>query len=177
MLGDEPVVAAALERDPELVVARPAGPGRKPLSCACHSAFLRPSSPRAPGVRRVVRLLLDRGADVDEVHHNEYGAMSVLYGAAGVAHDLETTRLLLDRGANPDDGESVYHSVEAEDTACLELLLERGATVRDTNALEQRDRGRGEGARAARAAATCARRIRSCATRCSTRAIRPSPSC
>jgi ankyrin repeat protein len=111
------------------------GPGRKPLSCACHSAFLRPSSPRAPGVRRVVRLLLDHGADVDEVHHNEYGAMSVLYGAAGVAHDLETTRLLLDRGANPDDGESVYHAVEADDTACLELLLERGATVRDTNAL------------------------------------------
>ena len=109
--------------------------GRKPLSYACHSAFLRPSSPRAPGVRRVVQLLLDRGADVDEVHHNEYGAMSVLYGAAGVAHDLETTRLLLDRGANPDDGESVYHAVEADDTTCLELLLERGATVRDTNAL------------------------------------------
>jgi hypothetical protein len=61
--------------------------------------------------------------------------MSVLCGAAGVAHDLATTRLLLDRGANPDDGESVYHAVEADDTACLELLLERGATVRGTNAL------------------------------------------
>ncbi len=97
--------------------------------------FLGPSSPRAPGVRRTVELLLDRGADPNEVHHNEYGAMSVLYGAAGVAHDLQTTRLLLDRGANPDDGESVYHAVEAEDTACLELLLERGATVRETNAL------------------------------------------
>jgi hypothetical protein len=59
----------------------------------------------------------------------------VLYGAAGVAHDPETTRLLLDRGATSDDGESVYHAVEAQDTACLELLLERGATVRDTNAL------------------------------------------
>jgi ankyrin repeat protein len=135
VLGDEGAVAAALERDPDLVSRDLPGVGRKPLSCACHSVFLRPSSPRAPGVRRVVELLLDRGADVDEVHHNEYGAMSVLYGAAGVAHDLETTRLLLDRGANPDDGESVYHSVEADDTACLELLLERGATVRDTNAL------------------------------------------
>jgi ankyrin repeat protein len=135
VLGDEGVVAAALERDPELVARDLPGVERKPLSCACHSAFLRPSSPRAPGVRGVVRLLLDAGADVDEVHHNEYGAMSVLYGAAGVAHDLETTRLLLDRGANPDDGESVYHSVEADDTACLELLLSRGATVRETNAL------------------------------------------
>ena len=128
-------VAAALDGDPELVARDLPGPGRKPLSCACHSAFLRPSSPRAPGVRRVVELLLDRGADPNETHRNEYGDMPVLYGAAGVAHDLETTRLLLDRGANPDDGESVYHSVEADDIACLELLLERGATVRDTNAL------------------------------------------
>ncbi len=135
VLGDGHAVAAALDRDPDLVARDLPGVGRKPLSCACHSVFLRPSSPRAPGVRRVIELLLDRGADVDEVHHNEYGAMSVLYGAAGVAHDLETTRLLLDRGANPDDGESVYHAVEADDTACLELLLERGATVRGTNAL------------------------------------------
>jgi ankyrin repeat protein len=135
VIGEESVVREALDRDEGLVGRDLPGPGRKPLSCACHSAFLRPSSPRAPGVRRVVALLLDRGADVNEVHHNVYGAMSVLYGAAGVAHDLETTRLLLDRGANPDDGESVYHSVEADDTACLELLLARGATVRDTNAL------------------------------------------
>ena len=135
VLGDERAVAAALDRNPDLVARDLPGVGRKPLSCACHSVFLRPSSPRAPGVRLVIELLLDLGADVDEVHHNEYGAMSVLYGAAGVAHDVETTRLLLDRGANPDDGESIYHSVEADDTACLELLLERGATVRGTNAL------------------------------------------
>ena len=135
VLGDAPAVAAALERDPGLVGRELPGPGRKPLSCACHSVFLRPDSPRAADVRRVVALLLDHGADPDEVHHNEYGAMSALYGAAGVAHDLETTRLLLDRGADPDDGESVYHAVEADDTACLELLLARGATVRDTNAL------------------------------------------
>jgi ankyrin repeat protein len=135
VLGDERAVAAALDRDPSLVARELPGPGRKPLSCACHSVFLRPSSPRAPGVRRVVALLLDRGAGVNEVHQNEYGAMSVLYGAAGVAHDPETTRLLLERGADPNDGESVYHAVEADDTTCLELLLAGGATVRDTNAL------------------------------------------
>lgn len=135
VLGDERAVAAALDRDPSLVSRELRGPARKPLSCACHSVFLRPSSARAPGVRRVVALLLDRGADADEVHHNEYGAMSVLYGAAGAAHDPETTRLLLERGADPNDGESVYHAIEAEDTTCLELLLAAGATVRDTNAL------------------------------------------
>jgi ankyrin repeat protein len=135
VLGDAAAVAAALGRDPGLVSRDLPGPGRKPLSCASHTVFLRPESPRAPGVRRAIELLLDAGSDPDEVHHNEYGAMSVLYGAAGVAHDLAATRLLLDRGANPDDGESVYHAVEADDTACLELLLARGATVRDTNAL------------------------------------------
>jgi ankyrin repeat protein len=135
VLGDAGAVAAALAADPGIVHRELPGPGRRPLSCACHSALLSPSSPRAPGVRRVVELLLDAGADPNETFENEYGAMPVLYGAAGVAHDPETTRLLLDRGANPDDGESVYHSIEAEDTTCLEILLERGATVRDTNAL------------------------------------------
>ncbi len=83
----------------------------------------------------MIELLLNRGADVNEVHHNEYGAMSVLYGAAGVAHDPQTTRLLLERGADPNDGESLYHAVKADDAVCLELLLRAGATVRDTNAL------------------------------------------
>jgi hypothetical protein len=135
VLGDERAVADALRRDPAVVGRELPGPGRKPLSCACHSVFLRPTSPRARGVRRVVELLLYHGADPNEVHHNEYGAMSVLYGAAGVAHDPETTGLLLARGADPNDGESVYHAVEAEETACLELLLAHGATVRETNAL------------------------------------------
>src|SRR5215217_1731384 len=135
VLGDADAVVAALAADAGLVSRELPGPGRKPLSCACHSAYLAPGQPRAPGVRRVVELLLDAGADPNETVDNEYGAMPVLYGAAGVAHDPETTRLLLDRGADPDDGESVYHAVEAQDTTCLEILLDRGATVRGTNAL------------------------------------------
>lgn len=133
VLGDHAAVAQALEADPGLV-SKQLGE-RKPLSHACHSAFLRPSSPRAPGARRVIRLLLDAGADVNETFENEFGDMPVLYGAAGVAHDPETTRLLLDRGANPNDGESLYHSMESDDDTCAELLLAGGATVRDTNAL------------------------------------------
>jgi len=135
VLGDADTVERALAADPTLVSRELPGAGRRPLSCACHSAFLAPDQPRAAGVRGVVELLLDAGADPNETFENEYGAMPVLYGAAGVAHDPKTTRLLLDRGANPDDGESVYHSVEAQSTECLEILLERGATVRHTNAL------------------------------------------
>ncbi len=48
--------------------------------------------------------------------------------SAGDAHALAA-------GADPDDGESVYHAVESDDTTCLEILLDHGATVRDTNAL------------------------------------------
>src|SRR5690242_16205072 len=134
-LGDVDAVRAALDADPGLIEREVPGTGKLPLSCACHSAFLSPSSERAPGVRATVRLLLERGSDPNEVFHNEFGAMPVLYGAAGVAHDPETTRLLLERGADPDDGESVYHACETDDTACLEFLLDHGATVRGTNAL------------------------------------------
>jgi hypothetical protein len=127
VLGDPEQVAAALERDPALVARELPGVGRRPLSCACHSVFLRPSSPRAPGLRRVVKLLLDHGADVNEVHHNEYGAMSVLYGAAGVAHDPETTRLLLERGADPNGLTPYARAARFKSEETMRLLEAAGA--------------------------------------------------
>lgn len=135
VLGDRASVQAALDRRPQLIAEDVTGTDRRPLSCACHSACLRPGSGREHAVLATIELLLDRGADPDEVHHNVFGAMSALYGAAGVAHNPAATRLLLGRGADPDDGESVYHAVTADDTSCLEILLEGGATVRGTNAL------------------------------------------
>jgi hypothetical protein len=90
VLGDDAAAANALRVDPGLVSRG------KPLSTACGSAFLK--TPRATGVLRVVKLLLDHGAD-------------------------------------PNDGESLFRSMYADDTACAELLLDRGATVRGTGAL------------------------------------------
>jgi ankyrin repeat protein len=55
--------------------------------------------------------------------------MSALYGAAGVVHDPDLTRVLLEAGADPDDGESVYHSTEAESPECLRALLDHGAAT------------------------------------------------
>ena len=126
-----------IERDPwvRLVLGRewegdpnaPGGPlGWAPILYVCHSCFASPA---------LARELLERGADPNATFTNEYGDMSVLYGAAGVVHDPELTRILLEAGANPDDGESLYHSVEHRDPACLRLLLEHGATVSGTNAL------------------------------------------
>ncbi len=111
----------------------------------------RPTSRARPACGAWSSCCSTRGADPNETFDNEYGAMPVLYGAAGVAHDPATTRLLLDRGANPDDGESVYHAVEAQDTACLEILLERGATVREHERARQRAAAARHAAAAARA--------------------------
>jgi ankyrin repeat protein len=133
--GDARAVAAALDADPGALEREVAPTGKRPLLLAAHSAFLQPDSPRAADVLRVIEFLLDRGADPNATFASEYGDMSAVYGAAGVAHNPDATRLLLDRGADPDDGESVYHAVEAQDTTCLRILLEHGATVRETNAL------------------------------------------
>ena len=127
----------AIENDPwaRLVLGRgwsgdpneAGGPrGWAPLLYVCHSVF---SSARLAGE------LVERGADPNATFRNEYGEMSALYGAAGVAHDAELTRLLLEAGANPNDGESLYHATEADDPTCLRLLLEHGAETRGTNAL------------------------------------------
>ncbi len=101
--------------------SEPGGPrGWAPLLYVCHSVFASAA---------LARELLARGADPNVTFTNEYGEMSALYGAAGVVHDVELTRVLLEAGANPDDGESVYHSTEAESPECLRALLEHGATV------------------------------------------------
>ena len=51
----------------------------------------------------------------------------------GANHDLALTRLLLDAGADPNDGESLYHSLESPE--CTRLLLERGARIAESNAI------------------------------------------
>jgi hypothetical protein len=126
-----------IERDPwaRLVLGRgwdgdpnePGGPRNwAPLLYVTHSCFASAA---------LARDLLARGADPNASYNNEYGPISALYGAAGLLHEPELTRVLLEAGANPDDNESLYHSIEHESTSCLRLLLEHGATVNGTNAL------------------------------------------
>jgi ankyrin repeat protein len=92
----------------------------------------------APALRRAAAALIDAGADVDQTWVDAAfpdSPLSALYGAAGLNHDAEMTRLLLERGANPNDGESVYHSLERTDLVCTRLLLDAGAKVPGTNAV------------------------------------------
>jgi ankyrin repeat protein len=101
-----------------------------PLHYACHSCFAGAD---------LVRELLAAGADPNAYYANDYGPMSALYGAAGVVHDPERTRALLEAGADPNGepqfGDALYHSTEAESPECLRILLEHGAEPRGSNAL------------------------------------------
>jgi ankyrin repeat protein len=108
-----------------------------PLLYVCHSCWHRIDPARGEGMVDVARLLLDAGASPDSTNGRpaRHGYRSALYAAAGIANNPVLTRLLLERGANPDDDESVYHSVFHPDHACLRLLVEHGARVEGTNAL------------------------------------------
>lgn len=97
------------------------------LTYLCFSRYLRLDRARAGGFLEAAEALLDAGADANTGFQSHDQASlefeSVLYGAAGVAHDGALTRLLVERGANPNDGEVMYHTPETYDNAALRALL------------------------------------------------------
>jgi len=123
---------------------RVGGPLRlPPLVAVTHSSFGRLPEFRE-GLRDCARLLLAAGADPNQRIGNrmppasveapdEGQPLSALYGAVGIQRDPAMAALLLEAGATPDDGESLYHSVEEPEAT--RLLLAHGATVARTNAL------------------------------------------
>jgi ankyrin repeat protein len=142
-IGDERALRLATEADPSWV-NRPGGPLRlPPLLAVAHSGLLRMDEFRER-LHRCARLLIADGADVNQRIHSRWppasldapdtrSPLSTLYGAAGANHDIALTRLLLDAGADPNDGESLYHSLENPE--CTRLLLERGARIAGSNAI------------------------------------------
>ena len=151
--GDDPYLACTVGDEGKLQralsgnrawVNDPGGPlNLPPLVAVTHSSLL-----RLPGFRDRLRacaeLLLKAGADPNQAVASRWGAASIsepseahrlsaLYGASGQNHDPELTRLLLEAGANPNDGESLYHSLES--LACTRLLLEAGARPSEANAI------------------------------------------
>ena len=142
-IGDEAALRGATAQDPGWL-HRAGGPlNLPPLVAVTHSALL-----RLPGFRErlhaCARYLLDAGADADQSAGSRWppasleapsdtDRLSALYGAAGQNHDTALTQLLLNAGADPNDGESLYHSLEQP--ACTRLLLQAGARVTGSNAL------------------------------------------
>lgn len=153
LLGDDPYLACAIgdadllretvARDPGWV-HRVGGPLLlPPLHAVVHSSLVRLPAFR-DRLRDCARLLLDAGADPNETIGSRWPPaslaapaedvrLSALYGAAGLNRDEGLTGLLLAAGADPNDGESLYHSLE--EPACTRLLLAAGARVGGTNAL------------------------------------------
>ncbi|MGE0767774.1 MAG: hypothetical protein AB7L90_15025 [Hyphomicrobiaceae bacterium] len=141
--GDIASVERQIAANP-LWVNQPGGPlDLPPLVAATHSSLLRLPDYRHR-LHQVVDLLLEAGADPNQSVGSRWppasvdtpsptDTLSALYGAAGQNHDAELTRRLLAAGANPNDNESLYHSLESPD--CTRLLLEAGAVVTGTNAL------------------------------------------
>jgi ankyrin repeat protein len=142
-IGDEDALKAATAADATWV-NRPGGPLRlTPLLAVTHSSLLQVPEFRER-LRRSARHLLAAGADPNQrIGHrlppaspsepSDTHLLSALYGAAGVNRDPELTTLLLAAGADPNDGESLYHSVE--DVDCTRVLLEHGARIEENNAL------------------------------------------
>ncbi len=141
-VGDLASVRAAIAGDPAWP-NRPGGPLLlPPLVAATHSGLLRHHSYR-PLILAAARVLLDAGADPNQSVPGRWPPaslaepsaghpLSALYGAAGQARDEELTRMLLAAGANPNDNESLYHSLESP--PITRLLLEAGARIEGTNA-------------------------------------------
>jgi hypothetical protein len=142
-IGDEGALRAETAADPSWV-NRPGGPlNLPPLLAVTHSSLLRVPEFRER-LHRSARHLLAADADPNQwVGHrlppasvskpDDTTQLSALYGAAGVNFDPELTKLLLDAAANPNDGESLYHSLESVD--CARVLLEHGARIEENNTL------------------------------------------
>ncbi|HEY0806302.1 MAG TPA: ankyrin repeat domain-containing protein [Pseudonocardiaceae bacterium] len=138
VLGDADRVTELLAARPSSATEPDTDQGWPPLLYVCHSHWHHIDPSRADGLLAVTRLLLDAGADPETNNGRRRrggGYRSALYGAAGIANNPAITGLLLDRGANPNDGESLYHSVYLRDHACLRVLLAHGVWVPGTNAL------------------------------------------
>ena len=141
-VGNVDLVAQAISADPDWI-NRPLGPFKLPPPIAVTHSRLA-ALPEFFQLRACAQALLRAGADPNQRIFNRYppasldapdenGPLSALYGAAGVNRDPILTELLLDAGADPNDGESLYHSLEKPE--CTLLLLRRGARIAGTNAL------------------------------------------
>jgi len=138
VLGDRKRVERAIGDSPTLVNAKGGPKNWQPLLYVCFSRFAAARSPRASELADVARLLLAQGADPNasqiDARYPEW-PLPCLYAASGLNNNVELARLLLDAGARTDDNESLYHSTEHPDLACVRLLLERGASPNSPNSL------------------------------------------
>jgi len=137
ILGDERSVKQFLASNPGLATAKGGPRNWDALTHLCFSRYLRLDRGRSAGFVRAATALLDAGASANtgffsNEHQPKPEFESVLYGAAGVAHDADLTRLLIERGADPNDGEVAYHAPEGWDNGALRIVVQSGRVKEDS---------------------------------------------
>jgi ankyrin repeat protein len=138
VLGNWRAVDQTLAAAPALARVGGGPQNYSPLAYACFSRFAARGCPRAADLAETARVLLQSGADPNASIISEGypdNPLSCLYAATGLNNNSALARVLLEAGANPDDGESLYHSIEHPDLECVKLLLSHGAKPGGTNAL------------------------------------------
>lgn len=139
VLGNSHRIERVLAETPGLAVGPSGSQNCEPLLYVCFSRFANGRSDRAEAFAETARILLSNGADPNTAFVPEDlpdNPLSCLYAATGLNNNRALGLVLLEAGANPNDGESLYHSTEHWDLACMKLLLSHGATLPGSNALK-----------------------------------------
>lgn len=141
LLAGESELALKLIDENRALIKEEGGPKNcAPLVYVAGSSLLQDPA-RSKRLLKLAKQLLELGADPNAAHIRRKGArsmsLSALYAATSSANHPEMAALLLSKGANPNDGESLYHSTENRDHACLKLLLQHGVKFAGTNAVHR----------------------------------------
>lgn len=130
VLGDLHFVEEALRSTPSLATTRGGPRNTEPLVYVCFSRFASPASSRSRDLVECARVLLRHSADPNAALTTaEFpdNPLPCLYGATGYNNNPVLGGVLLEAGADPNDGESLYHSLEHPDLECARLLVKHVA--------------------------------------------------
>jgi ankyrin repeat protein len=127
--GNCETAADLLEEDPSLARNTYSTRQLPPLLLCTRTALARKglqTAPVVPDFEGCVRLLVAAGCDVNQIVPFDppwqSSSGTPLYWAAGYHGHRDLARVLLELGATPNDGETLYHSVEKGDPELMRLL-------------------------------------------------------